>query len=1060
MGIVTWIWDPVSNEVEWYGDLSPLLGQPRGVFSGDFPGFLAAMHADDVPASKARFIACLKGALPTYRAEERVRWPDGSLHWLETYGRGYYTTEGRTRRMAGVIRDITDRKHAEQVLEASELRFRRLIEEAPVAIGISRADAFIYANASFAELFGFADGASVAGTNVQDRIAPGSRADYAQRTLRRESGEAAEPSYDLEVLRTDGGAFTCLVSVTRVVLADGPATLVFLHDVSDRARALQALERERDRARQYLNVAEAILVAMDEHGRVTMLNRKGHQVLGYAEGELLGEDFLLRCMAPEQRARETRWYRRVVAGTLKAVDGHESQFVTKSGERRWIAWRISVIADDHGQFRGTLSSGEDVTDRHRAQEALKALNASLEQRVNERTRELASSNASLAVARDAAESAARVKAQFLANMSHEIRTPMNAIIGMTDLARRLKGLDRKALDYLGNIHSAAQSLLGIINDILDFSKIESGALEIEHAGFDLAEVLARVTALVALDASAKGLDFLVDTAPDVPRRVKGDALRLGQVLLNLCSNAVKFTQHGEIVVAIDRLDDDDGRVALRFSVRDTGIGIDAAGQERLFRPFDQLDASTTRRYGGTGLGLAISKQLVELMGSSIGVRSAPGAGSDFHFRLLLGVDDAVAPSEAIAPIPSLRVLVADASATSRAIFARQLGQLGCRHTVTESTEAALAELRRAQASDPYGVLLLDWRTPHLDGAELAGRIRRACPTGAVPRVIPVTPHGADVPAQRAPMPGFGAALARPFQVAGLRAALSSGDAHRPQTALAAAHAEGGGALVVLKGRRILLVEDNELNRIVATDLLEAVAGAFVTHAANGIDALAALDAGAFDAVLMDVQMPVMDGIETTVLLRRRPSLAGLPIIAMTAHAMARDRDRCIAAGMNDFVSKPFDPGDLFAVLARAIRPLEPAPARAGGPADPPATRPRTAPAVSFEQGLALCLGRRDLYVRIARRYIETRADDPATMRRAMQAGDIDSVARLAHSIVSSAGLVGANALSEAARELQVAIDAGNSPRVHALIGELDRLQASVLPELRSLLDDAVVTPLS
>jgi two-component system, sensor histidine kinase and response regulator len=919
MGIVTWIWDPVVDEVAWYGDLSPLLGLTRGSFAESFPAFQAAMHEDDVAASKTRFIACLKGTLPSYRAEERVRWPDGTVHWLETYGRGYYTPQGRAHRMAGVIRDITDRKNAEQVLAASELRFRRLIEDAPVAIGISRGDTFVYANAAYAALFGFPDGAAVAGTSVLDRVGAGSRAAFAQRSLRREAGEAAEPSYDLEVVRTDGSTFTCLVSVTLVELVDGPATLVFLHDVSDRARAVRALEQERDRARQYLHIAEAILVAMDAQARVTMLNRKGYQVLGYDDGELQGKDFLLHCMAPEAREREIRLYRRVVAGSLRPVDSHESQVITKSGERRWIAWRVSVIRDERGLPSGTLSSGEDVTERRRAETALQALNASLEERVDERTRELASSNAALGAARDAAESAVRVKAQFLANMSHEIRTPMNAIIGMTDLARRLSGLPSKAQDYLLNIQGAAQSLLGIINDILDFSKIESGALEIEQAEFELSEVLERVTALVAMDANAKGLHFRVDIAPDVPPRVVGDALRLGQVLLNLCSNAVKFTERGAIVVAVDRAASiDQDRVRLCFAVRDTGIGIDATGQARLFRPFDQLDASTTRRYGGTGLGLAITKQLVELMGSSIAVRSEPGKGSEFHFELALGIAGAA----------------------------------------------------------------------------------------------------------------------------------------RPSTATGAAE-----AIATLKGRHILLVEDNDMNRIVATDLLEEVAGACVTHAANGAQALAMLDAEPFDAVLMDVQMPVMDGIETTTRLRARPSLATLPIIAMTAHAMERDRARCIAAGMNDFVSKPFDPGDLFTVLARAIQAGSGSSTIGNRRAPRRASSAPVGPAVAFEVGLALCLGRHDLYARVARRFIETRADDPATMRLAMQRGDTETVARIAHMLTSSAGLIGAQTLSDVARNIESAADAGDVPRVQALIAEIDASVARVLPELKSLIDaDAMTTP--
>ena len=1048
MGIVTWIWDVVSDRADWYGDLSPLLGLPRGTFTGRFPDFLERMHPEDANASRERFVACLRGRVPAYRAEERVVWPDGSVHWIETHGRATLGADGRVRRMAGVVHDITERRAAVQALEASEARFRHLIEDAPVAIAIMRGEHMSYANASFARLFGYPDPAAIVGRPILDHVAPQEHAAFGERGRRRGRGEPVPQSYELAVRRVDGGEFTCFVSVTRLLFADGPATLALLQDVTDRVHAVQALRQERDRAQRYLQVAAALLVAIDAEGRVTMLNRKGHQVLGYADGELDGRDWFRTVRPPEHKEAAVARYRAVIAGTLPYEETRENEVVTKQGERRRIRWRNSLLHDEAGRICGALSSGEDVTERHRAEAALQALNASLEQRVEERTAELARINVALAEARDAAESAMQAKARFLANMSHEIRTPMNAIIGMSDLALRLPDVPAKVGGYLGNIQRAAGSLLELINEILDFSKIEAGHLEIEQGEFELEEVLERVTALVGLKATEKGLDFLISTAPDVPRRLVGDPLRIGQVLLNLCGNAVKFTDSGEIVVVTVKVEQAGPRQAvLRFSVRDTGIGIDPSKIERLFRPFDQLDASTTRRHGGTGLGLAISRQLVDRMGGSIGVRSEPGRGSDFFFHLPLGLadDGPAARPQATDPPSRGRVLVVDDSAAAREIFADLLDGLGYRHASASSAAAALAELRRASVDDRYDSVLIDWRMPGVDGFELAARIRADAALAPSPRLVLVTAYGADALAQRARREGFEAWLAKPVGAPALLAALGAAD--RPAAAAAAPAAPRPAAqdpMAALRGRRLLLVEDNDLNRIVATDLLGGVAGAIVDCAENGAEALERLAHERYDLVLMDLQMPVMDGFEATTRLRREPALARLPVIAMTAYAMAQDRDRCLAVGMDDFVSKPFDPRNLFAVVARALR-------HADGPAaaaiDEPPPAPQTS-AVSMELGLARCLGRHELYATIVQRFRETRADDAGRMQRALEAGRADEVAQVAHSVVSTAGTIGAEALSNAARELQLAIDMGESSRWPALMGNFARHHAQVLAELR------------
>jgi PAS domain S-box-containing protein len=643
-----------------------------------------------------------------------------------------------------------------------------------------------------------------------------------------------------------------------------------------------------------------------------------------------------------------------------------------------------------------------------------------------------------------AEQATQSKSEFLANMSHEIRTPMNAIIGMSDLALKTS-LTPRQHNYIDKVNRSAVSLLGIINDILDFSKIEAGKLELETTDFHLEDVLDHLVNLVGLRAEEKGLELLLDVDRATPGRLVGDPLRLGQVLVNLGNNAVKFTESGEIVISVTVEKQDSAEVRLGFAVRDTGIGMTPEQQQALFQAFSQADTSTTRRYGGTGLGLTISQRLVNMMGGSIQVNSSPGRGSEFSFSVQLqwqAEEEQPGTIEGL-DLENLHVLVVDDNPTAREILQAIASSLGFQVDTAPGGEEALAIANDArERGDPYSVVLMDWRMPSMDGVETTRALFDRELLGETETVLMVTAYGREEAAAAGSGLPISNYLTKPVNASTLLDAILMARGLPSVSRRRRQLQEGDSkSMARLAGARVLLVEDNEINQELALELL-STAGIRVDVANNGQEALYWLAAEKYDGVLMDIQMPVMDGYTAAREIRKQSRYSDLPVIAMTANAMVGDREKALEAGMNDHIAKPLNVTDMFATMARWITPSQPLEAPPEQPVGKsPAPEIPLLQGIDIEAGLSTCAGNTALYRKLLLQFCDTNRDFGQAIENARCGGDEGEPLRLAHTLKGVAASIGAAAVSEAARDLETACRVATPPaeqtrRLQKVLGAL------------------------
>ncbi|MCG8614894.1 MAG: response regulator [Desulfobacterales bacterium] len=1018
-GIGFWEWDIISDRLSWDETNQPVMRLMPDISAMDVEGFLALMDEADAVRVRGELEDALAGK-SDYHTTFTIRVPDAGARVIEARGRVLKDDAGQPVRMIGTSMDVTRRKAAEAELEKLSVA----VEQSSASVVITDTTGTIeYVNPGFCRVTGYTSEEAI-GQNPRILKSDGQASDTYEslwRTL------AAGDNWRGEFLnkKKDGSLFWESASISPIKDDSGQIThyVAIKEDITEQKQIQKDLREKQSFLQGLIDNSGALIYAKDLEGRYLLVNKDWPEILGLGDIDPLGltdEDMFGKEAAAIFREND----RQVLAGMV-ASDSEETLVV--GGESRVFHSVKFPLLDAAGEPYATCGISTDITDR-------KQMETDLQNQVRELDQ---TQTAMLNMMEDLdeekanAQAATRAKSDFLANMSHEIRTPMNAIIGMSHLALRTD-LTPKQQDYIEKVHLSAQSLLGIINDILDFSKIEAGKLDIEVIAFNLNEVLDNLSRLVTAKTQEKGLELIFNMDTEVPVYLKGDPLRLGQILLNLANNAVKFTEKGEIEVSISAVTVAVEEAMLKFEVRDTGIGLTPEQQGKLFQSFQQADTSTTRKYGGTGLGLSICKKLCEMMGGEIGVESEAGKGTTFWFTVRLGRVDRVAEKLEIVPesLQGMKTLVVDDNRTFCHVLKTYLEGFSFRVDMCHTGQGAIEMIRSAAQSEQsrYDVVFMDWQMPGMDGIETVRRIHGDAALERVPKVIMVTGHGREDVMDQARTVGLDGFLLKPVTHSMLFDAVMEAfgqEATAGRDRGGAAGSETPEAVNAIRGARLLLVEDNALNQQLAVELLndEGFHVAVADNGKIGVEMMKASEDGdRYDAVLMDLQMPVMDGRTAARNIRGLDSeVKDIPIIAMTADAMTGVREEVLNLGMNDYVTKPIAPAELFSTLVKWVAPGERTvheryKVTRVQTTDAPALPPLEG--IDTDRGLERAGGNRVLYRNLLVKFHADNQETPADLGRAVAADDRETAVRLAHTVKGLAGTIGAEDLQTAAGALE------------------------------------------
>jgi len=1021
---------------------------------------------DDLPRVKAALEKAIEEK-SAFLAEYRIIDRQGEIHWVVDRGHIVFDPQGDPLYLEGTIFDESKRKLFEDELK----KLSRAVEQSPASILITDKQGNIeYVNPKFCQVTGYSI-EEVIGQNPRI-LNSGKMPPELYRELWKTISSGKEWKGELINKSKSGEFYWESVTISPVLSEDNTITsyLSIKEHIHDRKMLENQIRENEKRFRGYFENSQVGMAITSPTAGWVEVNGQLQKMLGYTLKELRGMTWS-ELTHPDDLEADMEQFDRILAGEIDQYS-LDKRFIKKGGEIVYTNLAVSSVRNEAGDILSILASFVDITDRKLLEDEQKSRLDDL----NETQTAMLNMMDDLDDEKQNAEAATQAKSDFLANMSHEIRTPMNAIMGLTNLCLQTD-LSSKQADYLTKVYSSSHALLGIINDILDFSKIEAGKLEIENIDFYLDDVLDNVTNLVALKAQDNGLEFLLKTSPKVPNGLVGDPLRLGQILVNLANNAVKFTQAGEIVILSELLEEKEGNLTLRFTVQDSGIGLTPEQIDKLFQAFSQADTSTTRKFGGTGLGLTISKRLVEMMGGQIWVESEYGAGSRFIFTVVYHQQtiEASKPVVSLLDLKGLRVLVVDDNKTAREILIAMLASFSFEITGVNSGEKALLELGEA-GDRPYDLVLMDWQMPNLDGIQTSLRIRNNHLLSHQPKIVMVTAFGKEDLFEQSTQVEICGVLSKPVSSSALYDTIMTafGKVSGVKRKKVAQYQIDLEDLRSIQGARILLVEDNEINQQVAQELLQN-SGFVVDIVVNGLKAVEAIEKTSYDLVLMDIQMPVMDGYEATREIRKKSKFKKLPIVAMSANAMTQDKEDAMASGMNEHVPKPIDPKQLFGALLKFIEP---------GERDMPQSvlnrlqsLDDTEPVplddiegIDTETGIMRVGGNVKTYRSVLKKFSQNQSNAVDEIRKSIDQGDVQLAVRLAHTLKGVSGNIGAMELHEAAKKLESNIDQGKADLSDALSDTQKILAALVLaissmeapdkPEQRSAkYDPSLIAPL-